>query len=99
MLDALAQANWSYFTCHMLCVVLQCVTVHLAPILPVVLGHFHRCSWHILCVIVLQRRQQLAGAQVVIASSDSDMQQLLDDSTYWLEMQQVRWGLWSAAHG
>jgi 5'-3' exonuclease len=29
---------------------------------------------------------------IIIASSDSDMQQLLDDTTYWLELQQVGLG-------
>jgi len=40
--------------------------------------------------LLLQCRVNLDPAPiVVIASGDSDMQQLLDDSTYWLELTQV----------
>lgn len=46
------------------------------------------------CCAVVQALQAAAAQldplpHVIIASSDSDMQQLLDDSTYWLELQQV----------
>lgn len=42
--------------------------------------------------LLLQCRGNLDPAPIVIiASSDSDMQQLLDDNTYWLELTQVCW--------
>lgn len=44
-----------------------------------------------LCMCCLQCRTQLDPApHIIIASSDSDMQQLLDGNTYWLQLLQVR---------
>lgn len=63
------------------------------------------CAQTTLAACMLQCRTQLDPAPlVVIASSDSDMQQLLDEHTYWLELQQVSGGAqgwlgWGGVHG
>jgi hypothetical protein len=63
------------------------------------------CAQTTLAAYMLQCRTQLDPAPlVVIASSDSDMQQLLDEHTYWLELQQVSagaqgWLGWGGVHG